>query len=87
MGRGLKVLIGVVAVLAVLVGINVFVTDGETKSAEITMPDGRLLSLPAGEVQVVVGARSAITQRPRRSVVMLPLRPGRRPRGRRSCHA
>lgn len=53
MGRGLKILLGVVAVLAVLVGINVFVTDGETKSAEVTMPDGRLLSLPAGEVQVV----------------------------------
>ena len=53
MGRGLKILLGVVAVLAVLIGINVFVTDDETKSAEVTVPDGRLLSLPAGEVQVV----------------------------------
>ena len=53
MGRGLKILIGVVAVLAVLIGINVFVTDGETRSAGITVPGGRLLSLPAGEVQVV----------------------------------
>lgn len=59
MGRGWKILIGVVAVLAVLVAINVFVTDGETKSAEITMADGRLLRLPAGEVQVVeAGPRS-----------------------------
>ncbi len=53
MGRGWKILIGVVAVLAALVVINVFVTDGETKSAEVTMSDGRLLSLPAGEVQVI----------------------------------
>jgi pimeloyl-ACP methyl ester carboxylesterase len=53
MGRGLKILIGVLAVLAALVVINVFVTDGETKSAEVTMNDGRLLRLPAGEVQVI----------------------------------
>lgn len=53
MGRGLKIVIGVVATLAVLIGINVVVTDGETKSAEVTVPEGRLLSLPAGEVQVV----------------------------------
>jgi pimeloyl-ACP methyl ester carboxylesterase len=53
MGRGLKILIGVVAALVVLVGINVLVTDGETKSAEVTVPGGRMLSLPAGEVQVV----------------------------------
>lgn len=53
MGRGWKILIGVVAALAVLIGVNVLVTDGETKSAEMTVPDGRLLSLPAGEVQVV----------------------------------
>jgi pimeloyl-ACP methyl ester carboxylesterase len=59
MGRGSKILIGVLAALAVLVVINVLVTDGETKSAEVTMPDGRLLSLPAGEVQVVeAGPRS-----------------------------
>lgn len=53
MGRAWKIAIGVVAALAVLIVVNVFVTDGETKSAEITVPDGRLLSLPAGEVQVV----------------------------------
>ncbi len=53
MGRGWKILIGIAAALVVLVGINVLVTDGETKPAEATMPDGRLFSLPAGEVQVV----------------------------------
>lgn len=53
MGRGLKILIGVAVALVVLVAINVMVTDGETKSAEVTVPDGRLLSLPAGDVQVV----------------------------------
>lgn len=53
MRRGWKILIGVVVALLVLVGINAMVTDGETKSAELTVPDGRLLSLPAGEVQVI----------------------------------
>jgi len=60
MGRGWKILIGVVAALAVLIGVNVLVTDGETKSAETTMPGGRIVSLPAGDVQVVErGPRTA----------------------------
>jgi pimeloyl-ACP methyl ester carboxylesterase len=53
MGRGWKTLIGVVAALAVLIGVNVLVTDGETKSAETTMPGGRIVSLPGGDLQVV----------------------------------
>lgn len=60
MGRGWKILIGVVAALAVLVGVNVLVTDGETKSAEATVPGGRILGLPGGDIQVVErGPRSA----------------------------
>jgi pimeloyl-ACP methyl ester carboxylesterase len=53
MGRGLKILIGVVAALAVLIGVNVLVTDGETKSAAATVPGGRIVSLPGGDLQVV----------------------------------
>lgn len=53
MGRGWKIVIGVVAALAVLVAINVLVTDGETKSAETTVPGARILSLPGGDMQVV----------------------------------
>jgi pimeloyl-ACP methyl ester carboxylesterase len=53
MGRGWKIGIGVVAALAVLIGINVMVTDGETKSAAVTVSGGRIVSLPAGDVQVV----------------------------------
>jgi pimeloyl-ACP methyl ester carboxylesterase len=53
MRRGWKILIGVVAALAVLIGVNVLVTDGETKSAETTVPNGRIVSLPGGDLQVV----------------------------------
>lgn len=53
MGRGWKILIGVAAALLVLIVINVLVTDGETKSADVTVPGGRVISLPGGNVQVV----------------------------------
>ncbi|MGC1851513.1 MAG: alpha/beta fold hydrolase [Solirubrobacterales bacterium] len=53
MGRGWKILIGVAAALAVLIALNVLVTDGETKSAEVTVSGARVISLPGGEVQVV----------------------------------
>lgn len=53
MGRGWKIGMGVVLALVILVGVNVLVTDGESKSAEVTMPDGRILSLPGGNVQVI----------------------------------
>lgn len=38
--------------LVVLLGINALVTDGETKQAEVTLPGGRILDLPGGEMQV-----------------------------------
>jgi len=53
MRRGWKILIGVVAALIVLVGINALVTDAETKSAEVTEPGGRIVSLPGGDLEVV----------------------------------
>ena len=39
--------------LAVLLTINTFLVDGETKSAEVTVPGGRILHLPGGEMQVL----------------------------------
>lgn len=60
MGRGWKILIGVVVALVVLVGVNALVTDAETKSAEVNEPGGRILKLPGGEMQVVEhGPRTA----------------------------
>jgi pimeloyl-ACP methyl ester carboxylesterase len=53
MRRGWKILIGVAAALAVLIAVNVLVTDGETKSAEVTVSGARVISLPGGEVQVL----------------------------------
>ncbi len=53
MGRGWKILIGAVAALVVLTGVNVLVTDGETKAAETTMPGGRIVSLPGGDLQLI----------------------------------
>lgn len=58
MRRGWKILIGVVVALAVLIGINALVTGTETKSAEVTEPGGRIVSLPGGDLEVVErGAR------------------------------
>ncbi len=53
MRRGWKILIAVIVALAVLLGLNAVVTTKETKSAEVTVPGGRILSLNGGELQVV----------------------------------
>jgi pimeloyl-ACP methyl ester carboxylesterase len=53
MRRGWKILIGVLAALAVLLVLNAIVTSNETKSAEVTEPGGRILSLDGGDIQVV----------------------------------
>jgi pimeloyl-ACP methyl ester carboxylesterase len=53
MRRGWKIALGVVVALAVLLGINALIVDGKTKPAEVTVPGGRILDLPAGEAQVV----------------------------------
>jgi pimeloyl-ACP methyl ester carboxylesterase len=53
MGRGWKILIGVVVAIAVLLAVNTVVTDDETKRAEVNEPGGRILHLRGGEIQVV----------------------------------
>lgn len=53
MRRGWKIAIGVVAALVVVLVVNALFVDGETKSATVTVPGGRILSLPGGKVQVL----------------------------------
>lgn len=43
--------------LIVLLGVNALLVDAETKSAVVTVPGGKLLDLPGGEIQVVEGGR------------------------------
>jgi pimeloyl-ACP methyl ester carboxylesterase len=51
--RGWKILIAVVAVLAVLLALNTVSIDNETGSAGVTADGGQILELSAGDVQVV----------------------------------
>lgn len=53
MGRGWKILIGVVVALAVLLGANALAIDAETKPAAVTEPGGRIVRLPGGDMEVV----------------------------------
>ncbi|HEY4778166.1 MAG TPA: alpha/beta fold hydrolase [Solirubrobacterales bacterium] len=53
MGRGWKIAIGVAVALIALLAVNALLVDGETKPAEVTVPGGRILDLPGGEMQVV----------------------------------
>jgi pimeloyl-ACP methyl ester carboxylesterase len=55
MGRGWKIGIGVAVALVVLLIVNALLVGGKTESAEVTVPDGRLLDLPGGEIQAVEG--------------------------------
>jgi pimeloyl-ACP methyl ester carboxylesterase len=50
--RGWKILIAVVAVLAVLLAANTIALDNETKSAAVTVEGGEILDLAGGDVQV-----------------------------------
>ena len=60
MRRGWKIAIGVVAGLVALLLLNALLVDGETGSAEVTVPGGRILDLPGGRLQVVEhGPRAA----------------------------
>jgi pimeloyl-ACP methyl ester carboxylesterase len=52
-GRRGKIAVGVVLVLGVLLALNALLVDGETKKAEVTVPGGRILDLPGGEMQVL----------------------------------
>lgn len=53
MTRRRTVLFGVIGLLAVLLTINTLVVEGETKSAAVTVPGGRILHLPGGDMQVL----------------------------------
>ncbi|MGI8461875.1 MAG: alpha/beta fold hydrolase [Solirubrobacterales bacterium] len=52
MKRRWKILIGVVVVLAVLLGLNTIALDNQTKGAEVTIEGGEILELEGGEVQI-----------------------------------
>jgi pimeloyl-ACP methyl ester carboxylesterase len=53
MGRGLKVLAGLLASLAALLAVNTLIVECETKPAEVTVAGGRILRLPGGDMQVL----------------------------------
>ncbi len=53
MGRGRKIVCGVVLVAFALVVVNTLVVDADTDGATLTAPAGRILVLPGGEIQVV----------------------------------
>jgi pimeloyl-ACP methyl ester carboxylesterase len=55
MGRGWKILIGVLIVLAVLLTLNAIAIENETKPAEVTVQGGRILNLQGRDLQVVEG--------------------------------
>jgi pimeloyl-ACP methyl ester carboxylesterase len=52
MKRRWKVLIGLLVVLAIVLGANAFATSSQTKEAETTTEGARILELSAGDVQV-----------------------------------
>lgn len=60
MGRRGKIALGVVLALIVLLAVNALIVDGKTEKANLTVPGGRILHLPDGEMQVIDrGPRSA----------------------------
>lgn len=46
-------LIGSIGVLVVVLAVNTLIVEGETKPAVVTVPGGRILRLPGGEMQVL----------------------------------
>jgi pimeloyl-ACP methyl ester carboxylesterase len=55
MGRGWKIGLVALAALVMLLAINALLVDGRTESAQISVPGGRILHLPGGEMQIVEG--------------------------------
>ena len=53
MRRGWKILIVVVIALAALLAVNTVIVNNQTMEAEVTIEGGQIMSLPAGDVQVV----------------------------------
>lgn len=68
MRRGWKILIGVLVALAVLLVLNTIAVDNETKNAAVTVRGGRILGLPAGDVQVLDTGEPATALNPRQAV-------------------
>jgi pimeloyl-ACP methyl ester carboxylesterase len=52
MGRRVKIGIGVAVALLALLVLNALWVDGKTEEAEVTVPGGRILDLPDGDLQV-----------------------------------
>jgi pimeloyl-ACP methyl ester carboxylesterase len=53
MRRGWKIAIGVVAALVALILVNALIIDQETKPAGVTEPDGKIVSVSGGALEVV----------------------------------
>lgn len=53
MRRWPRVLLTIVAALALLLALNAIVLDNQTKSAEVTVEGGEILRLPGGDLQVL----------------------------------
>jgi pimeloyl-ACP methyl ester carboxylesterase len=70
--RGWKILLGVVAALAVLLAVNTMVVDSQTKEAVTTVDGGEILTTPGGDVQVVeLGPTAAGSRRAGAPIVLL----------------
>jgi pimeloyl-ACP methyl ester carboxylesterase len=52
MGRLVKIGIGLLVALLALLALNALWVDGKTEEAEVTVPGGRILDLPEGDLQV-----------------------------------
>lgn len=52
MGRRLKLAVAALAALVLLLAVNALVVGGRTGKAEVTVPGGRILDLPGGDLQV-----------------------------------
>jgi pimeloyl-ACP methyl ester carboxylesterase len=52
MGRRVKIGIGLLVALLALLALNAIWVDGKTGQAEVTVPGGRILDLPGGDLQV-----------------------------------
>jgi pimeloyl-ACP methyl ester carboxylesterase len=53
MGRAWKISIGVAVVAVVALAVNALLVQAKTERAEVTVPGGRILDLPGGEMQIV----------------------------------
>ncbi len=53
MGRGWKIACGLALALLAVLALNALIVDADTEGAAVTLPDGKILELPAGDVQAV----------------------------------